>query len=197
MTEDTTSTLNNVPQINLDSLFSFFYSLLKNLLEGDSLIKAVYWIWDALNFIAVFTAPILFFGIIYVVIRTRQMHEEEHEQFKEAAIHVRGERKGDLVWQKIVAMVASDNPTEWRQGIIDADVLLEKVLTEKGYVGDSLGEKLKNLTKNSLRSLNSAWEAHKVRNEIAHTGSSFILTQREARRVVEMYRQVFDELGVL
>ncbi len=197
MKESATSTLNNIPQINLDSLFSLFYSFLKKLLEGDGLIKSIYWGWDAINFIAVFTAPILFFGIIYVVIRTRQMHEEEHEQFKEEAIHVRGERKSDSQWQKIVAMVSSDNPTEWRQGIIDADVLLEKVLTEKGYAGDSLGEKLKNLTRDSLRSLNSAWEAHKVRNEIAHTGSSFILTQREARRVIEMYRQVFDELGVL
>jgi len=125
------------------------------------------------------------------------MHKEEHERFGAETVRVRGERKGDVRWKRIVELVASDNPTEWRHGVIEADVLLDEVLTEKGYIGETLGEKLKNITSDSMRTLNSAWEAHKVRNEIAHTGSDFILTQREARRAIDNFRQVFDELGVL
>lgn len=197
MLEETTSTSGSVPQIDLDSLFGSFYLLLKRVFEGDELVNMAYWLWDAINYISIFLVPVLFFGIIYIAIRTKQMHKEEHEQFREETVRVRGENKGDMRWKRIVGLVASDNPTEWRHGVIEADVLLDEVLTEKGYVGDTLGEKLKNISRDSLRSLNAAWEAHKVRNEIAHSGSDFILTQREARRAIDNYRQVFDELGVL
>jgi hypothetical protein len=45
--------------------------------------------------------------------------------------------------------------------------------------------------------LDEAWEAHRVRNQVAHEGSDFILSQREARRAVELYRKVFEAYGVI
>jgi len=75
--------------------------------------------------------------------------------------------------------------------------MLEEALGDRGYEGDSLGEKLKGLTTNSLASIQNAWDAHNFRNQIAHQGLEFSISQIEARRVLRMYQNVFEEMKIL
>jgi hypothetical protein len=96
-------------------------------------------------------------------------------------------------WRKIVALADSDNQNDWKQAIIDADSILDDMLSRMSYHGDDLGSKLRGATKADFKTLDQAWEAHKVRNDIAHEGSNFILSKHEAKRVVNLYRQVFEE----
>ena len=93
--------------------------------------------------------------------------------------------------------VLSDNPSDWRLGIIEADIYLDKVLDKEGVFGDTLGDKLKSLTGQRLPSLQLAWEAHKVRNRIAHEGAEYTLTQPEARRTLSYFEIVFRDLEVI
>ncbi|HEY4517854.1 MAG TPA: hypothetical protein VJI74_03125, partial [Candidatus Paceibacterota bacterium] len=85
----------------------------------------------------------------------------------------------------------------WKQAIIDADVLLERMIDVMGYRGENLGEKLKAIERSDFKNLDNAWEAHKIRNQVAHEGSNFVLTEREAKRVIDLYRQVFEEFKFL
>jgi hypothetical protein len=59
---------------------------------------------------------------------------------------------------------------------------LDDLLNKLGYRGESIGEKLKRVAKGDMKSLNDAWEAHKVRNQIAHEGSSVNLSHHEAKK---------------
>ena len=50
----------------------------------------------------------------------------------------------------VLTHIASPNPNDWKLAIIEADIILDDALKQYGYVGNSLGEKLKsisNLTK--------------------------------------------------
>jgi hypothetical protein len=76
---------------------------------------------------------------------------------------------------------------------MEADIILDDLLNKLGYRGESIGEKLKRVAKGDMKSLNDAWEAHKVRNQIAHEGSSVNLSHHEAKNVISMYRRVFEE----
>jgi len=185
-----------VSQLNLENIFTQLYGLMTGSHDTSGVTDVLRSVWDTANFISIFAVPILLFGIIYVSIRMWQFHHEEREKFEEEVRKVHDGARGDGRWDRIVDLVSSDNPTEWRHGVIEADVLLDELLTERGYVGETLGEKLKNTPKDQMKSLNEAWEAHKVRNEIAHAGSDFILTQREARRAIDMYRKVFEEINM-
>ena len=78
----------------------------------------------------------------------------------------------------------SANPAEWRLAILEADNMLDEMIRRIGYKGENLGERLKAVEPSDFESINSAWEAHKVRNKIAHEGSEFFLSHREARRIV-------------
>lgn len=100
-------------------------------------------------------------------------------------------------WERIRAEVLSDNPSQWRIGIIEADIYLDKSLDLLGYYGDTLGDKLKKITETQLPSIQLAWSAHKVRNLIAHEGGDFVLTMPEARRTLSYYEIVFRELGLI
>ncbi|GEM_PF-3445192 len=98
-------------------------------------------------------------------------------------------------WKQVLAHIGSDNPSDWRLAILEADIVLEETLDRAGYVGETLGDKLKSAERRPFNSLNAAWEAHKIRNAIAHQGQGFELNQREASRVVGLFEAVFREFG--
>lgn len=100
---------------------------------------------------------------------------------------------GSSKWQKIVEHAGSANANDWRLAILEADILLDDMLKQNGALGDTIGERLKSMTVNQMPSLQKAWEAHLVRNQIAHEGTDFNLSQHEARRIISLYEQVLRE----
>jgi hypothetical protein len=70
-------------------------------------------------------------------------------------------------------------------------------LTRQGYIGDGVGEKLKSIEPSEFGTLADAWEAHKVRNQIAHEGSAFNLSESLAHRTIARYESVFREFKAI
>jgi len=137
---------------------------------------------------------ILFITIIaYSVVRLWEIRKEEKEKhhFAEPVRKDGGEKRER--WEVVEEHVRSDRPADWRLAIIEADTILEEMLKRMGYEGESLGERLKVVEPSDFTSIQSAWEAHKVRNQIAHEGSGFELSHREAKRIIGLYEQVFKE----
>ncbi|MEX0919328.1 MAG: hypothetical protein WDZ64_01080 [Parcubacteria group bacterium] len=100
-------------------------------------------------------------------------------------------------WEKVLGHAHSDNPSEWRLAILEADIMLDELLRSKGHVGESIGDMLKEVDRSDLLTLDNAWEAHKVRNRIAHDGSNFQLNEREKDRVISLFESVFKEFEVI
>ena len=92
-------------------------------------------------------------------------------------------------------MIESGHEIDWSQAIIEADIMLDEILDEQGYVGESVGDKLKQATPARFHTIQDAWDAHLVRNEIAHKGSAFQLTEHVAYRTISHYENVFREFG--
>lgn len=128
---------------------------------------------------------------LYYGLQTQRLRDQEKlfdEQFRS------GPTSDQL--QDVLAHLDSDNPNDWKLAIIEADIILDGALKTRGYAGNSLGERLKSLSSQQLSSLNDAWEAHKIRNRIAHDGADFVLTKRIADETIGRYRRVFAELSV-
>ena len=117
----------------------------------------------------------------------------EKESLLEPAVPNTEKDKEKLRWQKVLDHTHSDNASEWRLAIIEADVMLEDMLKALSYHGDGVGEMLKAVDPTNMLTLDNAWEAHKVRNRIAHSGSDFELNERETKRVVALFESVFKE----
>ena len=94
----------------------------------------------------------------------------------------------------IKGYMSSTSEALWRIGIMEADNLLLEALREKGYLGEGLGEMLKTA---SFKTVDLAWDAHKIRNRIPHERTDFELTEREAKRAFTLYESVFRELKII
>ena len=100
-------------------------------------------------------------------------------------------------WEKIIKLSESENSSDWRLAIIEADIILDDLLEKLQLPGETMGEKLKAVEKSDFVTIELAWEAHKARNAIAHEGSNFLLNQRETRRVISLYESVFKEFRLI
>jgi len=100
-------------------------------------------------------------------------------------------------WQLVEKHISSENPSDWKLAILEADIILNELLESMALPGESIGEKLKAVEKSDFTSIEEAWEAHKIRNAIAHEGSDFMITDREAKRVIGLYHTVFDEFDII
>lgn len=100
---------------------------------------------------------------------------------------------GTEQWRGIEKYMQSHNPSDWRLAILEADILLYDMLEQIGFQGDTIAEKLKSVDPASFNTLDDAWRAHKVRNNLAHEGASYELTYDEARKTINQFKKVFDE----
>lgn len=186
--------------IDFGRLFRFLYETLGGT-DWDSLLATIGMWWNVYSVFAILLSLFFFIVFVYAKIRYNQLSEIEQEALRDAetrwaARHAsRGSK--NTRWEEIQGRVAENNPEAWRLAIIEADILLDEVLTNAGYVGQSIGEKLKTANPISFTTVQDAWEAHKVRNEIAHVGSDFVLTKKAAQDTILRYERVFHEFGIV
>ncbi len=147
-----------------------------------------------------------FFGltlIIYSMVRLIEIALEENVHLEHAIAEYNARRNEQLAgtrnerWDHIQELLGSPNISDWKLAIIEADSVLDGLLQARDIMGSTIGERLKNISPGDLGSIQAAWEAHLVRNRIAHEGSNFDLSERDARRTIQLYEVVFRELGFL
>lgn len=138
--------------------------------------------------------------IIYVTYRINQLYLKRKSLLKPPKSV--GEKEVEAMeknerWEVILEHIESGNPNDWRLAILEADIMLGDMLDKLGYRGESIGEQLKSVDKSDFTTIDDAWEAHKVRNLIAHEGANFTIPDREAKRIVGLYKNVFEEFNFI
>jgi hypothetical protein len=177
--------------LNLEYILLWIYDFVKNF-DPVRLLNLLIQILAFLQPFAILLSLIFLSVLIYARIRMRQIGRIEAAEDALAGEKVVEEVLNEK-WQKIEEHSNSTNPNDWRMAIIEADIMLDDVLSSNGYRGDSIGDKLKQVNPDDMLTLNDAWDAHKVRNLIAHAGSDYKLNEREVKRVVGLYKNVFVE----
>lgn len=95
----------------------------------------------------------------------------------------------------IINRQINGNQAELHQAVLEADKLLDRALKERGAKGQTMGDRLKN-SRNSLSNNNSVWQAHKLRNRIAHE-TGVALKQGEVRAALSGFASGLKDLGAL
>ncbi len=182
--------------LNLEYLFLWILGALRSF-DIVAVLNALLVVIGYLRPVALVVTVFLLFVIFYTKSKMKEVEELEGRKFQPS----KGEsaessgQDASLVaqWQEVQRHANSTNPSDWRLAILEADIMLDEVLEKRGYQGDSLGEKLKSVDRSDMLSLDAAWEAHKIRNQIAHEGVGFQISEREAKRVIALYQKVFEE----
>jgi hypothetical protein len=186
----------NLPVINFDPVLDSAFRAISDLYPAlGAFLKNFFGYVTGISIVAV---VIFLIGIIYAVERLKQIRRKEEEIYDtkvEPAYDATAVNDPALAsrWDNVVKHIESENENDWKQAIIEADIILDEILNKLGYKGESIGEKLRRVEPADMKSLNDAWEAHKVRNAIAHDGSGFTISHHEARRIMNLYKKVFQE----
>lgn len=154
--------------------------------------------WVAI--LGVVSSVVLLALIVYTRIRTLQVeHHGFHvrEEAERAKREVVMQRVKNPRWEAAAALASSPNESDWRRAILEADSMLAALLTERGYAGTTLGEQLKGASREQFTTLDLAWEAHRMRNTLAHLGEAFPLNEHDAHTTMDQFRRVFEEFGYI
>jgi len=152
-------------------------------------------IFNQVQVFSIFFSLVFFIAIIYLNIQTKALgrHHGADHAHTQSASRPQAPREPDRRWKEIMNKLNSPNESDWRFAIIEADIILDDMLTRMGYFGEGIAEKLKRVEPSDFRTIQSAWEAHKVRNNVAHGGSSFKLSRSEAEKTIGLFQEVFEE----
>lgn len=175
-----------------------------NMMDAGSYLATAMKVFNILLFVfAIFFMFVIAYSFIRILeIRKREHHHLHHEIEEYRHKHAHDNEKINEVssnkqWVNVLKLLISPNASDWKLSVMEADNMLDAVMTELGFKGDGLGEKLKSTDQEKFKFLPLAWEVHIIRNRIAHEGESFLLSQVEARRVISIYEQIFRTYGFI
>ncbi len=159
-------------------------------------------LWHNWKYIAVLLSTMAVAWFVYSYKKLQEVVAEEDKVYgphphKDSLIDEIAQKPKNENWERVIEHLHADNSSDWRLAIMEADILLEETLRIKGFPGETIGDMLKSAQPGDFQTLDAAWEAHKVRNRIAHDGSNFELNEREAFRVIMLFEAVFKEFGVV
>jgi hypothetical protein len=193
---------------NPDYLFNQVVSFFQNLsgLNPNNYVAVISLYHTILFFLSIFFLTLISYCSVRIFEIRRKEHEHVHHEIDEYAHHqAQNEKKSQQEeavsanprWIKTLGYLFSQHESDWKLAVIEADAMLESLMNQLGFKGETFGDKLKSANQDNFHSLTSAWEVHNIRNRIAHEGAAFPLSQHEAKRVIALYEQIFREFGFI
>lgn len=154
-------------------------------------------VWSVYSALAWGVSTFLIFLLLSALLGLVYIRFRELKTYSTVAPRPREESAQRTQWQELLESAKSSDPKRWREAILEADRMLGELLGGLGYDGLNTGEKMQRLPENAFVTVPVAWEAHRMRNFVSQGSSNFVLTQREAFRIMKLYEQVFEEFRFL
>ncbi len=124
-------------------------------------------------------------------------HDTGHTGAHEAAHEEPSRTSAQMHFDEITHLANSTSESDWRRAVMEADIMLGAALEHAGYRGATVGDRLKDANPLQMTTLDIAWQAHKVRNEIAHQGEGYHLSEWDTKGTIDFYRRALEELGFI
>lgn len=154
-------------------------------------------ILDVLKTIGFFLTLVLAILIMWVAFRGKGKAADKMEEIKIQLNPPKpGEGKYGARWEEVLEHLTSLREAEWKFAVIEADKITEAILQEAGFSGETMGDKLMSIDQEQLSSINDLWQAHKLRNTIAHD-PDYQVKYGEVRQAIGQYEKTLRELGAL
>lgn len=100
-------------------------------------------------------------------------------------------------WNDIQTSIGLGGTTHFGSAVVSADKLLDYVLRQKGYRGETMGERLRDAQDDFSPAVYSqVWQAHKLRNQLVHEIEGEVLSF-QAKEAIQNFERALRELGAL
>lgn len=96
---------------------------------------------------------------------------------------------------KTIQMVSKTGASGLRNSVMEADKLLDHVMKQMGYPGDTMAERMK-IAGREFTDRDGVWRAHKLRNAMAHE-IEFDLVSSQAHEAIREFERALKDLKAL
>ena len=98
-------------------------------------------------------------------------------------------------WLAVENQLKRDEESSYHLCILNADKLLDQALRERGFKGETMGERMKT-ARDTWSNANAVWMAHKLRNQVAHEPDVRI-GYDDTRRALAAFKQALKDVGAI
>ncbi len=153
--------------------------------------------WATFVIISIIISLLAATFLTYCVIMLVEVREREYRHFHTMAHPVAAHDvpRSQARWGRIVEEAMSDNPQKWRLAILEAAIMLNALLDTLGHRGETMADKMREATREQFNTIDLAWDAHRMRNRVAHEGEQMTITERDVRNTINLYQRVFQEFN--
>ncbi len=99
-------------------------------------------------------------------------------------------------WQAVRAKIESKNESDYKVAIIEADNIIDDLISRMGYGGENMSERLDNINPGQIENIEDLRIAHEARNRIIHD-ENFKLNKEQAERIIGYFEEFLRYFEVL
>lgn len=152
------------------------------------------WIIAVLKFLALVYVLVIIIDIILLVSMV-DLKESLSESLM-GGKRPRGSRNKYIKrWETILSRLESDNTSQYKVAILEADKFAEEILTDLGYSGAHLKERLEKMKDSDIETKDALITGHAVRNRIINE-PTFEPTREEAEATLRHFSNFFKEADI-
>ena len=152
--------------------------------------------WDLLKLVMAGQTLIIVVFLVIVTTKLNRLTASKPDLAKIIAPPSSATSGVNARWEEVLKHITSTREAEWKFAVIEADKLVEEQLKGAGFQGETMGDRLMNIQPGQLTTIQSLWEAHKIRNRLVHD-INYFLRYTEAKRAVSLYEKTLRELQAL
>ncbi len=134
-------------------------------------------------------------GIAYVLLQLAAFRKKELRAVVSTEPQLQGARYAHE-WTRVKSGLENASDADAALLIIEADSLVDRILKDMKLPGETMGERLTALGEQRFESIDDLWEAHKLRNQIAHEGAKGI-AYGDAVWALARYERALKKLDVI
>lgn len=150
----------------------------------------------AVQAFSVLLSAALFAGIIFFILRLGILNYHAERFIDISGIGDLSRRRSIKAWQQIQKRMRLGGEANLKLAVIEADKIFDEIIKLTGYKGETMADRLKQITPAQLSNIEKIWQAHKARNRIVHE-PDFHLTLEQTEMALEIYKQAFQEMGLI
>lgn len=91
-------------------------------------------------------------------------------------------------WDEVGERMRTGNVSQFKVAILEADSIVDDILSKIGYPGGNMTERLSQLRPGQLDYQEELLEAHQTRNKIVHD-ENFVIDERLAQETIDVYEK--------
>ena len=178
--------MNNLPIVINKFFADFFVNLVDFYLDK---------LWF-LNFFGFIISAVLLWLAVFYAIKLNIIDEKiAAVEMKYFGLRDFGKRYSVKAWKTIIKRFKTNDETQIKIALAEADKILDEILKAGAYSGDNIEERLDQVTPEKISNSQELLEAHKTAAKAGE--EDFKITSHEAYEVLKIYERTFKEFGLI